>query len=144
MANDMVMRSVYLRPDEDTKLRQLAFELNVTKSDLIRSAISVKLVEWLKSNDPDVILRDVEQGRRLTPAERAARAREARVEDTPSEIATRGTTGTAGEKPAPAGRRVVAKVGKPRAKPRSQTKVRDEPSPTRTGARQDARQPQLA
>lgn len=71
MANDMVMRSVYLRPEEDAQLRQLAFHLQVTKSDLIRSAISTKLVEWLKSGDPELVFRDLEHGRRPTAAERA-------------------------------------------------------------------------
>lgn len=61
---DMVMRSVYLRPSEDGQLRQLAHELHVTKSDLIRSAIGVKLREWLDSNSKDVVLRDLAFGRR--------------------------------------------------------------------------------
>jgi hypothetical protein len=64
MVNDMVMRSVYLRLAEDSKLRQLAHELNVSKSDLIRSAISVKLQEWLASNSDELILHDLAFGRR--------------------------------------------------------------------------------
>ncbi len=51
MVDDMVMRSVYLWPKQDSQLRQLAHELNVSKSDLIRSAISIKLRDWLESND---------------------------------------------------------------------------------------------
>ena len=35
MVHEMILRSVYLRPSEDGQLRQLAHELNVTKSDLI-------------------------------------------------------------------------------------------------------------
>jgi hypothetical protein len=73
MIDDMVMRSVYLRPAEDTQLRDLAHKLNVTKSDLIRSAISVKLIEWLQSNDADAILRDIEHGRRDEAAIRSGR-----------------------------------------------------------------------
>ncbi len=73
MVDDMVMRSVYLRPAEDAQLRQLAHELNVTKSDLIRSAISVKLLEWLRSNDRTEILKDVEHGRRDEAAIRSGR-----------------------------------------------------------------------
>lgn len=73
MTEDMVMRSVYLRPAEDAQLRQLAHELDVTKSDLIRSAIAVKLLEWLKSNDREKILADVEHGRRDEDAVRSGR-----------------------------------------------------------------------
>jgi hypothetical protein len=76
MANEMVMRSVYLRPAEDAQLRDLAFSLSVTKSDLIRSAIGVKLAEWLAGGE-DEVRRDLESGRRLSPAERAERARAA-------------------------------------------------------------------
>lgn len=64
MVEDMVMRSVYLRPSEDAQLRQLAHELNVTKSDLIRSAISVRLRDWLQSNSKELILEDLNYGRR--------------------------------------------------------------------------------
>ena len=66
---DLVMRSVYLKPGEDSQLRQLAHELNVTKSDLIRSAIGVKLREWLDSNDRDLILKDLTFGVRETTNE---------------------------------------------------------------------------
>lgn len=74
MVDDFVMRSVYLRPSEDTQLRQLAHDLNVTKSDLIRSAISVKLREWLKSNSRELVSRDLESGRREVASTRATRA----------------------------------------------------------------------
>jgi hypothetical protein len=72
MVDDFVMRSVYLRPSEDSQLRQLAHELNVTKSDLIRSAIGVKLREWLESNSDELVLRDLTFGRRDVVADRAA------------------------------------------------------------------------
>jgi hypothetical protein len=75
MVNEMVLRSVYLRPSEDAQLRQLAHELNVTKSDLIRSAISVKLRDWLETSDEKVILNDVEHGRRTEAAIRSGRTR---------------------------------------------------------------------
>jgi hypothetical protein len=65
MSEELVMRSVYLRPTEDSQLRQLAHEFKVTKSDLIRSAISVKLKEWLQSEGSvDLILHDLTFGRR--------------------------------------------------------------------------------
>jgi hypothetical protein len=51
--DDMVMRSVYLQSSDDRKLRQLSHELNVTMSDLIRSAINAKLREWLEPNSDD-------------------------------------------------------------------------------------------
>ncbi len=71
MPNEMVMRSVYLRPEEDAALRQLAFEIEVTKSDLIRSAISAKLEQWLQSDSTELVLRDVELGKRPSRADRA-------------------------------------------------------------------------
>ncbi len=65
MVDDMVMRSVYLWPKQDSQLRQLAHELNVSKSDLIRSAISIKLRDWLESNDDNErVLHDLTFGRR--------------------------------------------------------------------------------
>lgn len=73
--NEMVMRSVYLWPAQDSELRQLAHELNVTKSDLIRSAIGVKLREWLEAGDPQAVKRDLEVGRRDASAARTGRTR---------------------------------------------------------------------
>jgi len=73
MVDDMVMRSVYFRPAEDAQLRQLAHDLNVTKSDLIRAAASLKLEEWLESDDRERILEDVERGRRDEDAVRSGR-----------------------------------------------------------------------
>lgn len=70
MTDEMVMRSVYLRPVEDAQLRQLAHELNVTKSDLIRSAIGAKLREWLLPDSADQIARDLQLGRRGSSTER--------------------------------------------------------------------------
>ncbi|WP_237478602.1 hypothetical protein [Lichenibacterium dinghuense] len=90
MVDDMVMRSVYLRPAEDSELRQLAHELNVTKSDLIRSAIGIKLREWLASDDTDLIMRDLTVGRRDPGAAsasvtvRTAAGRQATTEDAPT------------------------------------------------------------
>lgn len=75
MVNEMVLRSVYLRPFEDSQLRQLAHELNVTKSDLIRSAISVKLRDWLDAKDEQLIRSDVEHGKRNEAAIRSGRTR---------------------------------------------------------------------
>lgn len=75
MSDEMVMRSVYLRPLQDAQLRNLAHELGTTKSDLIRSAISIKLLEWLRTNDADAIRRDIEHGRRDESAVRSGRRR---------------------------------------------------------------------
>lgn len=63
MVDDLVMRSVYLRHSEDAQLRQLAHNLNVTKSDLIRAAIGAKLEDWFGSPERERILREVERGR---------------------------------------------------------------------------------
>src|SRR3546814_18116317 len=73
MAEDMVMRSVYVRPGEDADLRQLAHDFNVTKSDLIRSAIRLKLKEWLADNSGQKLLADVSAGLRETNLQREVR-----------------------------------------------------------------------
>lgn len=78
MTNDMVMRSVYLRPLQDNQLRQLAHTLDVTKSDLIRAAISSKLMEWLQSNDREKLLEEVALGLRDEAAIRSGRRGRAR------------------------------------------------------------------
>lgn len=78
MTNDMVMRSVYLRPLQDNQLRQLAHTLDVTKSDLIRAAISNKLMEWLQSNDREKLLEEVALGLRDEEAIRSGRRGRAR------------------------------------------------------------------
>ncbi len=57
--DDLVLRSAYLRLSDDMLLRKLAHDLNVTKSDLIRAAIHVKLEDWRSANDPDAVLRDL-------------------------------------------------------------------------------------
>ena len=57
--NDLVLRSAYLRLSDDILLRKLAHDLSVTKSDLIRAAIHVKLEDWRSANDPDAVLRDL-------------------------------------------------------------------------------------
>lgn len=64
MPDGMVMRSVYLRPQEDTKLRQLAHEKNVSKNDLIRSAVAAKLREWEQANSDERLNEDLALGRR--------------------------------------------------------------------------------
>lgn len=46
MAEGMVRRSIYLDQADDSELRQIAFELRVSKSDLIRAAIRHRLKEW--------------------------------------------------------------------------------------------------
>lgn len=68
MADEMVMRSVYLRPSDDARLRELAYRLNVTKSDLIRSAIALKLADWHQMDDDDSIQQEVKSGKRQTGA----------------------------------------------------------------------------
>ena len=95
MSEDLVMRSIYLRPIEDAQLRQLAVDLNVTKSDLVRAAVGIKLKEWLADNsktkaaeDVAVGLRDATIARRvkqeLPPtAVRFASARVAKAESAP-------------------------------------------------------------
>lgn len=57
--DDLVLRSAYLRLSDDILLRKLAHDLSVTKSDLIRAAIHVKLEDWRSANDPDAVLRDL-------------------------------------------------------------------------------------
>lgn len=64
MAEDMVMRSIYLKPSDDTELRQLAHDKRVTKNDLIRSAIIAKLKEWRDANSDETLEADLALGRR--------------------------------------------------------------------------------
>ena len=64
MAEDMVMRSIYLKPSDDTELRQLAHEKHVSKNDLIRSAIIAKLTEWREANNDEKLEADLALGRR--------------------------------------------------------------------------------
>src|SRR3546814_20485061 len=54
-------------------LRQLAHDFNVTKSDLIRSAIRLKLKEWLADNSGQKLLADVRAGLRETNLQREVR-----------------------------------------------------------------------
>lgn len=65
MAGEMVMRSVYLRPEDDTALKELAYKKNVSKNDLIRSAIAAKLEDWRKNNSDEVLKRDLALGQRI-------------------------------------------------------------------------------
>lgn len=61
---ELILRSVYLRPSEDAQLRQLAHEINATKSDLIRAAVTIKLREWLADESNASVIGDVIEGRR--------------------------------------------------------------------------------
>jgi hypothetical protein len=66
MAEDQVMRSIYLKPCDDTELRQLARDKRVTKNDLIRSAIIAKLKEWREANGDETLEADLTlRGRRM-------------------------------------------------------------------------------
>jgi hypothetical protein len=56
MYDGMIMRSVYLSSAEDTELQQYAFELGVTKNELIRAAVYSKLIEWRE--DTEALQRD--------------------------------------------------------------------------------------
>jgi hypothetical protein len=58
----MVMRSVYLHPSDDGRLRQLAHETGAAKSDLMGAAVAIKLAEWLSSADRETVLRDLAAG----------------------------------------------------------------------------------
>ncbi|MNW17906.1 Ribbon-helix-helix protein, copG family [compost metagenome] len=64
--SDMVMRSIYLRPEEDGRLRQLAHELRVSKADLIRSAVASKLQEWTSQGGDAILELDLKTGKRET------------------------------------------------------------------------------
>lgn len=65
--DDMVMRSHYLRESVDNDLGEIARNLtrktgqNVTKSDLIRAAISQKVKQWAAmDNQVELILADLD------------------------------------------------------------------------------------
>src|SRR3546814_6445946 len=103
-----VMRSVYVRPGEDADLRQLAHDFNVTKRDLIRSAIRLKLKEWLADNSGQKLLADVSACLRETNLQRqvgqvkptkiaAAKTAAPAAKDTGREnVCTHGTNETTG------------------------------------------------
>ena len=63
MREDMVLRSVYLRPSDDNTLRRLAFELKVSKNELIRHAIASQLKEWSAINDVNRLKAELEKAR---------------------------------------------------------------------------------
>jgi hypothetical protein len=142
MPNEMVMRSVYLRPEEDAALRQLAFDIEVTKSDLIRSAISAKLDEWLQSNSLELLLKDVELGKRPSRADRAeaARAEAEAAESARRAVPPSSTRAAAGQaKPARrdkpiAPKRKAAAPDKPPARSRTARSSEHEPQTTRESA----------
>jgi hypothetical protein len=66
MSNELVLRSFYVPASDDTDLRQLAFELNIPKSDLVRAAIASKLETWRKLNDREAIFKDIKLGDRAS------------------------------------------------------------------------------
>ena len=61
---DLVMRSVFLRVQDDNALRQLAHEKRVTKNDLIRSAVAAKLHEWQQEPE-ETFQKDLQLGKRI-------------------------------------------------------------------------------
>jgi hypothetical protein len=58
MNDELVMRSFYISVREDARLRKLAFELELSKSDLVRAAITQKLSKWDKKPDVSAIRDD--------------------------------------------------------------------------------------
>ena len=52
-----VLRSIYVTPMMDSRLRDLAFKARVTKSELVRTALSAKLAAW--QADRDLLKADV-------------------------------------------------------------------------------------
>lgn len=64
MAENLVMRSIYLPETVDAELRQLAHEHNVSKSDLVRAAVRLKLKEWREDNTKAKLSKDVAAGLR--------------------------------------------------------------------------------
>lgn len=106
MADDMVMRSVYVRPLEDAQLRQLARTLDVSKSDLIRSAISLKLKDWLSDNSGESVRTDLKAGLRDTSAQRQLKSVK------PAKVFTTKEAAVAAARSAPAKGRVAQKGAK--------------------------------
>lgn len=64
MSDGMVMRSIWLRPEDDTRLKELAWKKNVSRNDLIRAAVAAKIEEWATLDD-DLFLRDLELSKQL-------------------------------------------------------------------------------
>ena len=92
MNDEMVMRSVYLGLTEDSRLRQVAFEVGLNKSILIRSAIQKALNEWSRLSHEE-IRQNVEASRQLPtgreagdePAAVPSRSGADQIADGPSE-----------------------------------------------------------
>jgi Arc/MetJ-type ribon-helix-helix transcriptional regulator len=62
--DDLILRSAYFRRTDDLLLRSLAHDLDVSKSDLIRAAIRLKLDDWRASGSHEVVLKDLARGTR--------------------------------------------------------------------------------
>jgi hypothetical protein len=78
MANGMVMRSIYLPPEMDERLRTISFVTRRSKADLIRQFVDEGMVN-LASRLRNVPEKDFDQkARELVPAEAAERAKEER------------------------------------------------------------------
>ena len=58
---DLVMRSVNIPRHLDDRLRQLAFRYRVSKSDIIRAALAIKLAEWERAPEA-VVCAELAQG----------------------------------------------------------------------------------
>jgi hypothetical protein len=78
MPNGMVMRSIYLPPEMDERLRTISFVTRRSKADLIRQFVNEGMVN-LASRLRKVPEKDFEQAaRESAPAETASRAKEER------------------------------------------------------------------
>jgi Arc/MetJ-type ribon-helix-helix transcriptional regulator len=62
--DDLILRSAYMRRTDDLLLRTLAHDLNVSKSDLIRAAIRLKLDDWRATENQDAVRKDIAVGLR--------------------------------------------------------------------------------
>lgn len=65
MAGEIVMRSVFLRPEDDTTLKELAYRMNVSKNDLARLAVAEKLEEWRQDDSDEVLQRDLALAKKI-------------------------------------------------------------------------------
>lgn len=116
MAEELVMRSVYVPASEDAKLRQLAHESGYTKSDLIRAAIKLKVEEWIKSNGLELLRTDVAAGLREVSLQREIKKVKPKSVQPRVEASTAPTRAAA--KPAPKGgatKRTAAKTREKKA-----------------------------
>ena len=61
--DDLVLRSVNFTRALDDRLRKFAYDRRLSKSDIVRAALALKLDVWEKVNDRNVLDIELDRGR---------------------------------------------------------------------------------